>query len=424
MTGSFDLPVQDWLDELQAGLKSVVIEGSDALLEQTLPQIKLLWQSNPNRHYEQFNPSEYARLMGCLDELVKDKTTAVAGQAPAPGSPMFLWLLNQAQDFTPEQLLLLGQILIHLPGLNLRMLLLHRGSPAPKSWTDATRGQTRIYNYEHLDVPTPDPVLNMAPAQWPAGDSPTSEPENPRPPIQTAVASKSGPRRWPWHLLTASIFLAAGWGLGRWTTPQRVETEVFIEVAPTQASTASIEEKAPAESTSENNTKAEPIAEMVDDELIRLTKRPLLIPSETLLAEQASVNSPVATTEKSLPKTPTPPAPVPTEKPALKSRFEAVQGDIQWLMGLSTEQFVVAHGTFKSLENARKLKNDHSELAQARIIPVVLNGQPAYTVITGPFKSQERAQTNLQQLTWSEDGKALSVARIRRLLDAALHRVE
>jgi cell division septation protein DedD len=163
---------------------------------------------------------------------------------------------------------------------------------------------------------------------------------------------------------------------------------------------------------------------MVDDEVIRLTKRPIPIPSQPLFAEQTPVNGPTATTEKSLPKTPPPPTPVPTEKPALKSRFEAVQGDIQWLMGLSTEQFVVAHGTFKSLENARKLKNDHTELAQARIVPVVLNGQPAYTVITGPFKSQDRAQTNLQQLSWSEDGKALSVARIRRLLDAALHRVE
>jgi len=104
--------------------------------------------------------------------------------------------------------------------------------------------------------------------------------------------------------------------------------------------------------------------------------------------------------------------------------LEPVRNDVQWLEGLSSEEFVIAHGSFRSMTNALRFKREHDELSKAKIVPILLNGQTAYAVLTGPFKSQDRAQVNLQKLAWAADGKVMKAQRLQKSVDAALHRFE
>ena len=97
--------------------------------------------------------------------------------------------------------------------------------------------------------------------------------------------------------------------------------------------------------------------------------------------------------------------------------------DVQWLRNLSSDHFVIAHASFRLYERALVFQKGHEELARAKIVPILLDGEIAYTVITGPFKSQDRASTSLQRLSWAADCKVLTVTNARRLADTAFHRI-
>jgi hypothetical protein len=165
MRGLFDSTAQKWLDSLKSGLKSIVIVGDDKKsLDQAALEIRDNWLLEANHTLDEFDASNYPVLIERLNALVSQKSSAVAGQPAPDQSPIALWVIHNAQDFNPEQLLLLGQMLIHLPGLNLRMVLLHLGTAAPSTWESATRGQFTAYTFRpEKTEPTPDLDLFASP---------------------------------------------------------------------------------------------------------------------------------------------------------------------------------------------------------------------------------------------------------------------
>ena len=71
MTGFVELPVQEWLNELQGGLKSLVVEGPDTLLQYLPPQIQRAWTVDSEHTFELFEATDYATLMDRLNALVE-----------------------------------------------------------------------------------------------------------------------------------------------------------------------------------------------------------------------------------------------------------------------------------------------------------------------------------------------------------------
>lgn len=77
----------------------------------------------------------------------------------------------------------------------------------------------------------------------------------------------------------------------------------------------------------------------------------------------------------------------------------AVKGQ-QWLAGLPKDTFVVIHAAYTTSGAAQKLNKNQSWLNQARIVPYFKSPKdPAeFLVVTGPFRSEERAKGYITRL--------------------------
>lgn len=66
---------------------------------------------------------------------------------------------------------------------------------------------------------------------------------------------------------------------------------------------------------------------------------------------------------------------------------------VRWLALQSPEFFVLEHGAFRTAAQAQSLIQTRNELANARVL-MRKSASPVgqFVVITGPFRSQERAQ--------------------------------
>lgn len=410
MTGLFgtpDVSIQNWLNELKAGLKSIVIFSKEqSSLDQAALEIRDRWTEDRTHTLDEFDADNYTILIDRLNALVTEKSTTIAGQTAAPGSRISLWLIHNSQALNPEQLLLLGQMLIHLPGLNLRMVLLHRGEKAPAQWETATRNQTRLLEY------TPEPIepelfaditesFNSAPIDTTGHSLPTQP--------QTAPTHVAKPIRWHRAILKQLIlalgFLTVGWVLGSWTSGKAAKPALQIEA--TQTAATAVQQATPLTEVST----PPPMTSAVEDKVGPPLAEP--VTQAITAAPAAAAGSPVPPTRIET---------VITESAVDEKAppFVMLRGDIQWLKGLSPEHFVIAHGTFRSLENAQKMKRRHSELSQSRIVPVLVSRKVAYAVVTGPFKNQDRANNNLKRLAWASVAKVMQTSRAQRLVNAAI----
>lgn len=165
-------------------------------------------------------------------------------------------------------------------------------------------------------------------------------------------------RRWPWAF--GAVALAAGlWGI--WSS------------SPVMA-------PAP-------QTRAEPVAPEA---------------SQALEAAASASEASAAPSEEAsalAPSTPAEPA-APALPPQLRS----------WLQSLPEDSHVVLHGQFATEREARAFKDSHEQLANARIaLAVWRSGESLrYGVLTGPFRTAERAQNHILRLAWREQASSLS----------------
>jgi hypothetical protein len=82
----------------------------------------------------------------------------------------------------------------------------------------------------------------------------------------------------------------------------------------------------------------------------------------------------------------------------------AVQGRT-WLKGLPEDSFVLEHQSFASLREAQAAMKGKEWLANARIVPLFADGkdEARFAVVTGPFKSKDRAKNTITRLGLSSD---------------------
>ena len=109
---------------------------------------------------------------------------------------------------------------------------------------------------------------------------------------------------------------------------------------------------------------------------------------------------------------PPPPAPLPVPKEPVavvkpeKVITELPEGAVQgrlWLKGLPEDSYVLQHGTFASLRQARTAMKDKDWLVNARVVPVFRDGkdEAEFALVTGPFRTKDRAQNTMARLKLS-----------------------
>lgn len=129
--------------------------------------------------------------------------------------------------------------------------------------------------------------------------------------------------------------------------------------------------------------------------------------SGTTAATTAAATATPAKPAPATPATTTPAAAAPAKPEAAVKEADivtelpdiAVKGQ-QWLAGLPKDTFVVIHAAYTTSGAAQKLIKNQSWLNQARIVPYFKSPKdPAeFLVVTGPFRSEERAKGYITRL--------------------------
>jgi cell division septation protein DedD len=97
----------------------------------------------------------------------------------------------------------------------------------------------------------------------------------------------------------------------------------------------------------------------------------------------------------------------------------AVKG-LQWVNTLPKDSFLIEHGQFSKVTKAQQLIQSKAWLTNARIVPVYERDQGTiqFSVLTGPFRSQERAQTFKSRQELPSTSKIRSRANVLALSQA------
>ena len=107
---------------------------------------------------------------------------------------------------------------------------------------------------------------------------------------------------------------------------------------------------------------------------------------------------------------------------AHKALPEVARTGARWLKALPPDTLVVEHGTFSNVDQAQKLKAKHKELGTARIIAVrkAPNADEwQYSVVTGPFRSEDRAKTYVSRLDWRASTRIRGTDKLKPLVASA-----
>jgi hypothetical protein len=112
--------------------------------------------------------------------------------------------------------------------------------------------------------------------------------------------------------------------------------------------------------------------------------------------------------------TPPPAPPEPVKEAAAKVITElpdaAIKGRL-WLKSLPTDAFVLEHQSFDTVKEARAFTKDKEWLVNARIAPVFSLGkdEARFAIMTGPFRSVDRAKNTISRLKLSSNVTITSV---------------
>jgi hypothetical protein len=110
------------------------------------------------------------------------------------------------------------------------------------------------------------------------------------------------------------------------------------------------------------------------------------------------------------------------DKSSNKPLPEVARTGARWLKALPADTLVVEHGTFKSVEQAQKLKAKHKELVNARIVATRKSSSAdewQFTVVTGPFRSEERAKSYVSRLDWRASTRIRGTDKLKPLVASA-----
>ena len=115
-------------------------------------------------------------------------------------------------------------------------------------------------------------------------------------------------------------------------------------------------------------------------------------PKAAVMPASSPISSPVRDADKDKDKSPTP---------------AAVSASRRWVLGLPASSLVVVHAQKATLREADAFRSGQSLLANARILQTA-GPHSQYLVVTGPFRSAERARNYIQRLHWKASARDMA----------------
>lgn len=380
-------------------LDQVVFKNDQHLIiwnmdQEAMPRVAdavLAWcrQQAPSVAFHNFLGLERLALLGHINQGIRQLGLTQAMQTPThPGWPQQVIIIQHAEQLPASDVQMLQDLTRHLPGLCWRWVLLCNKSP----------NEQHSASLASIPASKPDSMWTAAesaaaPVELAAQTEPFWDPNEPVEPTETAVAAEttghdqkppltpmaptpvpaaatfSGSSSHPWAWLgLATLIILGAWGA--WLRFGSTPSAPFLAAERIQPAAASSE---PAAAITGAGTPTAGSA----------LEAPT--PSSTPASPPSATANDIAT------PTPTP-APAPAVDPITEVPDIALRG-VRWLAQQSPELYVLEHGAFQTASQAQSLVRSREELVNARVL-MRKNSNPEgrFLVITGPFRSQERAQ--------------------------------
>jgi hypothetical protein len=384
--------------------KSVVIHSqSNELLDYYGASfLRRLKDELTGSHIEVFMPADTEAMLQRFNQLLSDLSLTVATKARMGQPPEKVWVVHDASALGAHELELLARLIQQFPGSGVSAVLMFASETAP---LDALIRQNKQFVAWALEMPTAEQKLSTIQQARKQGkeeaavlffnrlvkravktDVPSVRALESAAAAKAAQSAKSAKTTAPvkkksgqallWAMILIAL-LTLSVGVASWLHPD-VASKVWEQASQLLGITA------------EAPKPADPPAPAA------------LEKAEVVLAKDEANNpmpAPVVPVAIASPVQETAAANVITELPEA-----AVQGRA-WLKGLPEDSFVLEHQSYASLREAQAAIKGKEWLANARIVPLFADGkdEARFAVVTGPFKSKDRAKNTITRLGLSND---------------------
>lgn len=388
--------------------------------------LRRLKKELPTSSIEVFMPPDTEAMLNRFNQLLGNLSLDVATKPRAGRAPEKLWVVHDASVLGAHELELFARLVMQFPGCGVSAVLMFPSETAP---SESLTSQNKQFVSWGLEMPTDEQKLNTIQQARKNGNEeeavaffnriakgalkkdplqPTAVERAVKSAAKTTAAqttpqnqAKRAGKTGLWVAVVA-LMLSLSVGVAAWLHPELSDQalthinrllglEKAEPVTEKPAVQEIIEEKAeaPVAKDEANNPMPAPASAMAT--------ATATLPANATAVAPAPVTAPVAA-----PTAPVAAAPVketPAEKVITELPDVAVQGR-NWLKSLPEESFVIEHQVLSSVKDAQAAMKGKEWLQNARIAPVFTEGkdEAKFAVVTGPFKSKERAQNTITRL--------------------------
>ena len=369
---------------LHQGQSLMVWRPAHVLLLGLAQSLQAHWQSrSPETVIAHFSGLQPAVLLGQINEKLSQQ---ILQQSPPSGPvPMAqgIWFVHDAECLSTDELFLLLRLNAHFPGWTIRWVLLLNGSVPLARDKQALLAQSMHHWLKwQLDASSLPPALTRTPS----------------PPNQ-AMTLLSQPRaRTPARFL--GRYKAALMGVLALMLAITGLVQFWPAQAPVQRPTAGLAGPSPSSPPRTTSSLQPPNSTGTQPALKPASTAPGTAPAQAMAPDPGAQHQASPALPDPADRATEPPRQdLVTTRPPTATAQRPAMPDVaargrRWLSGLPQDSFVLEHGVFENAQQAQRLIKAHAELGNARIVMLkpTATMPSRFMVVTGPFRSLERAQ--------------------------------
>jgi hypothetical protein len=432
------LQMESCLSAVAQDGKSVVISSdSNELIDHYgAAFVRRIKQKLPQTQLEVFLPRDTEAMLERFNQLLNTLSLDVATKQRLGLAPEKVWVVHDANAMGGHEIQLLTRLIQQFPGAGISVILMFTEGT---SQGDAIANQNKQFIAWSLERPSAEQKLaaiqqarkngqeeaavdffnrlsKSAVKKLPAsaGVAASAAPAKAAPPPPRKVRQTSNGLK---ATMAIAALLSVSMGVAFWLNPE-VGDQILAKVTDMVDVSGKANQKS--DSTAANQADEKPVPGTIGADgkevppgapnLSQLEPKVELVPGpQPAATASASASVPVPA-----PVAPPPVPPEPVKEVAAKVITElpdaAIKGRL-WLKSLPTDAYVLEHQSFDTVKEARAFTKDKEWLVNARIAPVFTLGkdEARFAIMTGPFRSVDRAKNTISRLKLSSNVTITSV---------------
>ena len=390
--------------------------------------IRRLKRALPETPIEVFMPPDTEAMLDRFNKLLTTIKLDEATQPRVGQLPEKIWVVHDANALASHELDLFTRLILQFPGAGIGAVLMFASESAQ---ADKLATQNKQFVSWALELPTPEQKLSAIQQARKDGNEEVAveffnklakaSSKKTTPLLNAAVASGGASKaaspqkdkskkpqkskKWTW-IMAVSALLLSSVGVAAILHPE-LSGKVIAQVTEFYDDVMALGSPGK-KKTAQNATKPESAA---DNKIETNTDvAPEKVAASGQPKDDANNPAPPGPPADLNPYTPKPEAPIAspplaTASPAKPAKVitelpdVAVKGRL-WLKALPEDTFFLEHGVYETVKQAQSTVKAKAWLANARIVPIYEQGKDdsKFAVVTGPFRSKERAKNTMMRL--------------------------